>query len=50
VAYACAIPSEDLDDDLGKDAYRTIGILVKQVRRSSTSRWIADAVVEVTGR
>jgi hypothetical protein len=31
VAYACAIPSDDLDDDLGREAYRTIGVLVKQV-------------------
>jgi hypothetical protein len=34
VAYACAIPSEDLDDDLGREAYRTIGKLVKQVSRT----------------
>jgi len=33
VAYACAIPSEDLDDDLGKEAYRNIGKLVKQACR-----------------
>ena len=33
VAYACAIPGEDLDDDLGKEAYKTIGKLVKQVSR-----------------
>jgi len=31
VAHACAIPSEDLDDELGKEAYRTIGKLVQQV-------------------
>ena len=38
VAYACAIPSEDLDDDLGKEAYKTIGKLVKQVSRIHTHR------------
>lgn len=36
VAYACAIPQEDLDDELGREAYRTIGVLVKQVSRIRT--------------
>lgn len=31
VAYASAIPEEDLEDEMGREAYRTIGILVKQV-------------------
>jgi hypothetical protein len=31
VAYACAIPSEELDDELAREAYRSIGKLVKQV-------------------
>lgn len=31
VAYACAIPQEDLEDEMGREAYRTIGVLVKQV-------------------
>jgi len=50
VAYACAIPREDLDDDLGKEAYRTIGKLVKQVSRSSWSGWFAESVAQVEGR
>jgi hypothetical protein len=50
VAYACAIPSEDLDDDLGKEAYRNIGKLVKQVSRFSLRVLYTDRVAEVEGR
>ena len=50
VAYACAIPSEDLDDDLGKEAYRTIGKLVKQVSWASSSGWVAKGVAQIEGR
>lgn len=37
VAYACAIPQEDLDDEVGRDAYRAIGVLVKQVNPHAVS-------------